>query len=64
MLKSIKDIKHKILNNDVEGKFHQLIDKVANYSIDPEDLLKVKKVDERINLMDIQFARVLNKIKK
>lgn len=64
ILKSIKDVKMKIKVNDIEEKIMPILDKVANYAIDPDELAKVKKIDDRISAIDINLIKNLNKIKK
>ena len=64
ILKSIKEVKKKIADNDIEEKIGPILDKVANYAIDPEELAKVKRLDDKISMIDMQLVKNLNKIKK
>jgi hypothetical protein len=40
------------------------LEKVADYSIDPEILVRVKNLDTQLNKIDLTLAKNLNKVKK
>jgi len=64
ILKSINDVKKKISDNDVEEKYCNILDKVANYSISPDELIKVKKIDDMFSNIEKSLIKNLNKLKK
>lgn len=57
-------VKNKIEKVDIEQKITAILEKVADYSIDPEILGKVKNLDTQLNQVDFILAKNLNKVKK
>jgi len=64
ILDSIRSVKNKIEKVDIEQKITAILEKVADYSIEPDILVKVKNLDTQLNKIDFTLAKNLNKVKK